>query len=121
MKKLTQTLTAIAFFLSGGSILQAQQIPTLENVVYGGLIHTKGSTYVNWLEDGDHYSRSEKNPAGGYDIIAYPAKGGKRETLIHIHARKTGNSRYASSTQLQLQHRPLISLNLYQYTACLEV
>lgn len=82
MKKLTQTLTAIAFFLSGGSILQAQQIPTLENVVYGGLIHTKGSTYVNWLEDGDHYSRSEKNPAGGYDIIAYPAKGGKRETLI---------------------------------------
>ena len=60
MKKLTQTLTAVILFLSGGSSLQAQQIPTLENVVYGGLIHTKGSTYVNWLEDGDHYSRTEK-------------------------------------------------------------
>lgn len=82
MKKLTQTLTAVILFLSGGSSLQAQQIPTLENVVYGGLIHTKGSTYVNWLEDGDHYSRTEKNPAGGYDIVAYPAKGGKQETLI---------------------------------------
>lgn len=82
MKKLAQTLTAVILFLSGGSSLQAQQIPTLENVVYGGLIHTKGSTYVNWLEDGDHYSRTEKNPAGGYDIVAYPAKGGKQETLI---------------------------------------
>lgn len=80
MKKLTQTLTAIAFFLSGGSILQAQQIPTLENVVYGGLIHTKGSTYVNWLEDGDHYSRSEKIQPEDMTLlpIRQKAENGKR-------------------------------------------
>ena len=80
MKKLSLIITAITLFCTGS--LQAQHVPTLEEVVYGGLIHTQGSTYVNWLEDGDHYSRTEKNPKGGYDIVSCPAKGGKQEILI---------------------------------------
>ena len=80
MKTLSFIITAITLFWTGS--LQAQHVPTLEEVVYGGLIHTQGSTYVNWLEDGDHYSRTEKNPKGGYDIVSCPAKGGKQEILI---------------------------------------
>lgn len=61
----------------------AQHIPTLEEVVNGGLVVTKGGSQVNWLSDGGKYSKKEKNPAGGYDIVSYDASGkGKREVLI---------------------------------------
>lgn len=44
---------------------------------------TKGGSQVNWLSDGGKYSKKEKNPAGGYDIVSYDASGkGKREVLI---------------------------------------
>ena len=81
MKRVCLT-AALTFLLSGTSLMQAQHIPTLEEVVNGGLIHTKGSIYVNWLEDGEHYSQTEKNPAGGYDIVSFRAKDLKKETLI---------------------------------------
>ena len=48
----------------------AQHVPTLEEVVNGGLIVTKGESRVNWLSEGNSYSKKEKNPAGGYDIIS---------------------------------------------------
>ena len=81
MKRVCLT-AALTFLLSGTSLMQAQHIPALEEVVNGGLIHTKGSIYVNWLEDGEHYSQAEKNPAGGYDIVSFRAKDLKKETLI---------------------------------------
>ena len=60
----------------------AQHVPTLEEVVNGGLIVTKGESRVNWLSEGNSYSKKEKNPAGGYDIVSYTAGKNKREVLI---------------------------------------
>ena len=82
MRKSIFITAAALLCLLGTGYVQAQHVPTLDEVVYGGLIHTKGSTYVNWLEDGEHYSKTEKNPAGGYDIVSYRAKDNKKETLI---------------------------------------
>lgn len=59
--------------------LHAQTLPTLENAVYGGLVSTRGGGSVNWLEDGVHYSQTEKNPEGGSDIVSYSAKDLRRE------------------------------------------
>ena len=46
----------------------AQHVPTLEEVVNGGLIVTKGESRVNWLSEGTSYSKRE-NPAG--DTISF--------------------------------------------------
>ena len=35
----------------------AQHVPTLEEVVNGGLIVTKGESRVNWLSEGNSYSK----------------------------------------------------------------
>ena len=48
----------------------------------GGLIVTKGESRVNWLSEGNSYSKKEKNPAGGHDIVSYTAGKNKREVLI---------------------------------------
>ncbi|MBE6287253.1 MAG: S9 family peptidase [Mediterranea massiliensis] len=69
--------------LCGTSIcLNAQHIPTLEEAVYGGLIRTEGSSQVNWMADGEHYSRIERNAGGGFDVMAYSAKDNSKEVLI---------------------------------------
>lgn len=60
MRKTIFITAAALLCLLGTGYVQAQHVPTLDEVVYGGLIHTKGSTYVNWLEDGEHYSKTEK-------------------------------------------------------------
>ena len=60
----------------------AQHVPTLEEVMNGGLIVTKGESRVNWLSEGNSYSKKEKNPAGGYDIVSYTPGKNKREVLI---------------------------------------
>ena len=62
--------------------VQAQHIPTLKEAVYGGLIRTEGGGYVNWMKDGEHYSKIEKNAAGGFDVMAYNAKDNSKEVLI---------------------------------------
>lgn len=62
----------------------SQHIPTLDEVVYGGLISTKGNMNVNWLSDGEHYSKKIKNPKGGYDIVSY--KAGKNDSKVLIPA-----------------------------------
>lgn len=54
----------------------------LEDVVSGRLIQTRGSGAINWLKDGERYSRVEPNPEGGVDVVAYRAKDNKREVLI---------------------------------------
>ena len=62
--------------------LHAQHIPTLEEAVYGGLVKTEGGGYVNWMKDGEHYSKIERNANGGFDVMAYSAKDNSKEVLI---------------------------------------
>ena len=61
--------------------MNGQHIPTLQEAVYGGLIHTEGSSNVNWL-DGERYSKIERNSEGKNEIVAYSAKDNKREVII---------------------------------------
>ena len=42
----------------------------LEDVVNGTLIHAKGSGAIEWMKDGERYSRLESNPDGGRDLVA---------------------------------------------------
>ena len=62
--------------------VHAQHIPTLEEAVYGGLVRTEGGGSVNWMKDGEHYSKIERNAAGGLDVMAYSAKDNSKEVLI---------------------------------------
>ena len=80
MKKNTLILTFCLCCMALG--LQAQHIPTLEEAVYGGLVRTEGGGYVNWMKDGEHYSKIEKNANGGFDVMAYSAKDNSKEVLI---------------------------------------
>lgn len=60
----------------------AQHIPTLEEAALGGMVRTQGGSYVDWLPDGDHYSQTEKNSQGTYDIVSYSAENDQRSILI---------------------------------------
>ena len=62
--------------------MNAQQVPTLEEAVYGGLIRTQGGGHVNWMKDGEHYSKMERNAEGTIDVMAYSAKDNSKEVLI---------------------------------------
>lgn len=65
-----------------GTTTHAQRIPTLEEAVYGGLIKTEGESNVNWMKDGERYSKIEKNAEGAYEVTAYKAKDNSKEVLI---------------------------------------
>lgn len=69
-----------AFVSTGNNIYRGTL--HLEDVVSGKLIQTKGTGEINWLKDGERYSRVEPNPGGGRDVVAYRAKDNKREVLI---------------------------------------
>lgn len=64
------------------AVARGQHIPTLEEAVYGGLIRTQGGSYVNWMDDGEHYSQIERNSNGAYDIVSYSAKDQSRKIII---------------------------------------
>lgn len=66
-------------FMSVSATAFAQHIPTLDEVVYGGLIKVEGGSSVNWLSDGEHYSKKVKNPKGGFDIVSYEASSGNKK------------------------------------------
>lgn len=74
-------ILALSLFCLGNSI-NAQHVPTLEEAVYGGLIKTKGGGNVNWMTDGERYSKIEKNAEGAYEVYAYKAKDNSKEVLI---------------------------------------
>ena len=80
MMKKTVLLTLCLWCVA--TLIHAQHIPTLEEAVYGGLIRTEGGGSVNWMKDGEHYSKIEKNAAGGFDVMAYSAKDNSKEVLI---------------------------------------
>jgi len=55
----------------------------LEDVVGGTLVQTRGTGAINWLKDGNHYSRLEPSADGkGKDVVSYRVKDNKREVLI---------------------------------------
>lgn len=55
----------------------------LEDVLFGRLIQTKGVGSMNWMKDGERYSRLEQNKEeGGMDVVAYRAKDNAREVII---------------------------------------
>lgn len=81
MKKKSVLMLAVGLF--GFTLsLSAQHVPTLEEAVRGGLIRTEGGGNVNWMKDGEHYSKIERNADGGFDIMAYKAKDNLKEVLI---------------------------------------
>ena len=81
MKKKSVLMLAVGLFGFTLSI-SAQHVPTLEEAVQGGLIRTEGGGNVNWMKDGEHYSKIERNEEGGFDVMAYKAKDNSKEVLI---------------------------------------
>lgn len=68
-------------FAKGGAVKKGEL--HLEDVVGGRLIQSRGAGAINWLKDGERYSRLEPNKeAGGRDVVAYHAKNNKREVII---------------------------------------
>ena len=63
--------------------VQTKGMLKLKDVLSGKLIRTKGVGAVNWLKDGERYSRLEPNKEkGGMDVVAYRAKDNQREVII---------------------------------------
>ena len=58
-----------------GTTTHAQRIPTLEEAVYGGLIKTEGGSNVNWMKDGERYSKIEKKCRGSIRSHCLQSKG----------------------------------------------
>ncbi|MDE6532777.1 MAG: S9 family peptidase [Muribaculaceae bacterium] len=55
----------------------------LENVVNGSLIQTRGSGAIQWMKDGNHYSRLEPSADGkGQDVVRYRASDNRREVIV---------------------------------------
>lgn len=55
----------------------------LDDVVYNRIIQTRGAGTVNWLRDGERYSRVEPDREnGGQNIAAYTAKDNKSEIIV---------------------------------------
>lgn len=105
---LTKFITPALFITFAGNIAMAQIMPwenrrenddnpftqsakqevrkghlLLEDVVNGNLVPTRGSGAIDWMKDGERYSRLEPNEAtGGMDVVAYRAKDNRREVII---------------------------------------
>ncbi|MDH6304259.1 dipeptidyl-peptidase-4 [Parabacteroides sp. PF5-5] len=76
-------LYAITIFLICNQLSFAQSTFTLEDVFSRKLIDTKGVGAMNWLSDGERYTRLEQNKeTGGLDVVAYRAKDNQREVII---------------------------------------
>lgn len=81
--KLNKIVVTVAIALFCGSIGMAQKTLSLEEVISGKLIETKGMGAMTWLKDGERYSRMENNEqTGGADMVAYRAKDNAREVII---------------------------------------
>ena len=65
-----------------GGVALAQDL-SLEDIVAGKVLTTKSVGDMNWLKDGERYSRLETNAeTGGTDVVAYRAKDNAREVII---------------------------------------
>lgn len=82
MKK-TAIVVFISLLMCANSVAQVNPKLDLKDVLSGKLIETKGLTSINWMKEGDIYSRIEKNTeTGGYELVAYKAKDNSRKVLI---------------------------------------
>lgn len=78
-----RNLIAIITLLLCTTFIFAQSPLILEDVLAGKYIQTEGFGNINWLKDGERYTRLEKNSeTGGTDIVAYHAKDNQREVII---------------------------------------
>lgn len=81
--KLNKLFVTAAITICCSSLCSAQKTLELEDVLSGKLIQTKGVGAMNWLKDGERYSRLEQNKEeGGMDVVAYRAKDNAREVII---------------------------------------
>lgn len=65
-----------------GGVALAQDL-SLEDIVAGKVLTTKSVGAMNWLKDGERYSRLETNAeTGGTDVVAYRAKDNAHEVII---------------------------------------
>lgn len=81
--KLNKLFVTAAITICCSSLCTAQKSLELEDVLSGKLIQTKGVGAMNWLKDGERYSRLEQNKEeGGMDVVAYRAKDNAREVII---------------------------------------
>lgn len=81
--KLNKLIVAVAITIFCSNLCIAQKSLNLEEVFSGKLIQTKGIGAMNWLKDGERYSRLEQNKKdGGMDVVAYRAKDNAREVII---------------------------------------
>ena len=81
--KLNKLIVAAAISIFCSNLCTAQKSLDLEDVLSGKLIRTKGVGAMNWMKDGERYSRLEPNKEeGGMDVVAYRAKDNAREVII---------------------------------------
>lgn len=75
--------TFILVFLATGFLGMAQSKLSLEDIFSGKVLNTRSARAVNWLKDGERYTRLERNEqTGGTDVVAYRAKDNHREVII---------------------------------------
>ena len=79
-------LIATFLFIIGvivNSGAQNANISNLKDVLSGNLIEIKGFGSINWMKDGESYSRIERNAeTGGAEFVMYKAKDNARQVLI---------------------------------------
>ena len=92
--KLNKLIVAAAITIFCSNLCTAQKSSDLEEVLSGRLIQTKGIGAMNWMKDGERYSRLERNETdGGMDVVAYRAKDNcprSDHPLFHVYNPLTG-------------------------------
>ena len=86
MNRKQMKLIAIFLFIICVSVncdAQNADISNLRDVLSGNLIETRGFSSINWMKDGESYSRIERNAeTGGMEFVMYKAKDNARQVLI---------------------------------------
>ncbi|MDD3063375.1 MAG: DPP IV N-terminal domain-containing protein, partial [Massilibacteroides sp.] len=76
-------VVSFLFFIAAQVSAQHSGGLDLKQVLSGKMIETKGFGRVNWLKDGESYSRIEKNKeTGEMELVSYRAKDNVRQVLI---------------------------------------
>ena len=86
MKNRQVKFIATLLFVFGTTVsgwAQDADMLNLKDVLSGRMIETKGFGSVNWMKDGESYSRIERNAeTDGMEFVVYKAKDNSRQVLI---------------------------------------
>ena len=86
MKVIRKKVITVLLFVVGAIInvcAQDVDVLNLKDVLSGRMIETKGFGSVNWMKDGESYSRVERNAeTNGMEFVMYKAKDNTRQVLI---------------------------------------